>query len=174
MLQLIKRSPEYVNGYKAYCQEAFDNNVIYFVPTNPIKIDDDWFFRTKTLYENKEKGLVEGQPISFHYWAVDGDKFIGEFQLRTEFTEQVLTGIGSIGYAVRVSEWGKGYGTEILRQGLEIAKEHGMKKVLLNINDNNLASSYVCEKLGGKLWDKIETFNKDEGHHLMRRYWIYL
>ena len=55
MLQLIKRSPEYVNGYKAYCQEAFDNNVIYFVPTNPIKIDDDWFFRTKTLYENKEK-----------------------------------------------------------------------------------------------------------------------
>ena len=102
MLQLIKRSPEYVNGYKAYCQEAFDNNVIYFIPTNPIKIDDEWFFRTKTLYENKEKGLVEGQPISFHYWAVDGDKFIGEFQLRTEFTEQVLTGIGSIGYAVRV------------------------------------------------------------------------
>lgn len=35
--------------------------------------------------------------------------------------------IGNIGYAVRVSEWGKGYGTEQLRRGLEIAERHGIK-----------------------------------------------
>ncbi len=174
MLKLIKRCPEYVEGYKAYCQEAFDNNVIYFVPTNPTSIDDEWFFRTKPWYDQKEKGLIEGQSCSFHYWAVDGEKFVGEFQLRTEFTERVMTGIRSIGYAVRVSEWGNGYGTEILRQGLQIAKEHSMEKVLLNINEKNAASICVCEKLGGKLWDKMEAYNKDEGHHLMRRYWIYL
>ncbi|MDE5818627.1 MAG: GNAT family N-acetyltransferase [Lachnospiraceae bacterium] len=174
MLQLVKRCPGYVAGYKAYCQEAFDNNVIYFMPTNPLDIDDNWFLRTKAWYDKKESGLIEGQSASFHYWAVDDDKFVGEFQLRTEFTEQVMTGIGSIGYAVRVSEWGKGYGTEILRQGLQIAMEHNMEKVLLNINENNAASIRVCEKLGGKLLDKIEAYNKDEGHHLMRRYWIYL
>ena len=82
--------------------------------------------------------------------------------------------IGSIGYAVRVSEWGKGYGTEILRQGLELAKEHGMEKVLFTINEDNKTSIHVCEKLGGRLQDTIEAYNEAEGKHLLRRYWITL
>lgn len=53
-----------------------------------------------------------------------------ELQLRTELTQEVMTGIGSIGYAVRVSEQGKGYGTELLKQGFHIAKEHGYAKNL--------------------------------------------
>lgn len=174
MLQLIKRCAEYVAEYKAYCQELYDNNVVYFRPSNPNSVDDDWFLRTKQWYDMKEKGLIEGQPASFHYWAVDDGKFIGEFQLRTEFPEKVMLEIGSIGYAVRVSEWNKGYGTEILRHGLKIAKEHGMASVLLTINEKNAASIHVCEKLGGKLEDTIEAFNEAEGHHTLRRYWISL
>lgn len=174
MLRLIKRCPEFVSGYKDYCQELYDNNVVYFRPSNPDTLDDEWFSRTKDWYEKKERGLIDGQPISFHYWAVDGEKFIGEFQLRTEFPEKVMLDIGSIGYAVRVSEQGKGYGTEIIRQGLVIAKEHGMEKVLLTINDKNMASIRVCEKMGGKLMDTIEAYNDAEGHHLLRRYWITL
>ena len=85
-----------------------------------------------------------------------------------------MTGIGNIGYAVRVSEQGKGYGTETLKQGFYIAKEHGMDKVLMNINDENLVSAHICEKLGGELMDKIQSYNDAEGHHIMRRYWIYL
>ncbi len=88
--------------------------------------------------------------------------------MRTEFTPEVMSDIGSIGYAVRVSEQGKGYGTEILKQGLLIAKEHGMSKVLLNINDKNVVSAHVCEKLGGELMDKIQAYNNSEGHHIMR------
>lgn len=171
-MQLIKRCPEYTLGYKEYCKELYKNNVVYFRPTNPDRIDEDWFSRTKPWYDKKEKGLIVGQPVSFHYWAVDEGKFIGEFQLRTEFTDKVMLDIGSIGYAVRVSEWGKGYGTEILRQGLEIAKKHEMERVLLTINDKNTASIHVCEKLGGKLGDVIEAENEAEGHHLLRRYWI--
>ncbi len=174
MLKLIKRCPEYVLGYKEYCQEQYDNNVIYFRPTNPNSIDENWFSRTKSWYDKKEKGLIDGQPVSFHYWAVDNGKFIGEFQLRTQFPEKVMLDIGSIGYAVRVSEQGKGYGIGILRQGLEIAKERGMEIVLLTINDKNIASIHVCEKLGGKLEDTIEAYNEAEGQHLLRRYWIAL
>jgi len=174
MVKLIKRCPEYVMGYKEYCQELYENHVIYFRPTNPESIDDDWFFRTKSWYDKKEKGLIEGQPVSFHYWAINNGKFIGEFQLRTEFSEKVMRDIGSIGYAVRVSEQGKGYGTEILQLGLKLAKEHGMEKVLLIINDENKASIHVCEKLGGVLQDIIEAYNDAEGHHLLRRYWITL
>lgn len=107
---MINRCEEYAEGYKEYCQELYDNNVIYFRPSNPKNMNDDWFVRTKQWYDMKEKGLIEGQPSSFHYWAVDDSKFIGEFQLRTAFSEKVMLDIGSIGYAVRVSEWYKGYG----------------------------------------------------------------
>lgn len=117
---------------------------------------------------------MSGQSPSFHYWAIHDGKFIGEFQLRTQFTENVLTDIGSIGYAVRVSEWGKGYGTEILRQGLILAKEHRMETVLLTINEKNTASIHVCEKLGGELRDIIAAYNEAEGHHFLKRYWITL
>ena len=174
MLQLIKRCPEYTLGYKEYCQELYDNNVIFFRSSNPNSIDEEWFLRTKDWYDKNEKGLIEGQSISFHYWAVDNGKFIGEFQLRTEFPEKVMLDIGSIGYAVRVSEWGKGYGTEIIRQGLIIAKEQGMEKVLFTINNKNATSIHVCKKLGGELMDTIKAYNDTEGHHLLRRYWIAL
>ena len=171
MLQLIKRCPEYVSGYRDYCKEIYDDPAAlsYFRPTNPKSIDDDWFLRTKDWYDKKENGLVEGQPVSFHYWAIDDGKFIGEFQLRTEFTEKVLNDIGSIGYAVRVSEWGKGYGSEILRLGLEIAREKGMEKVLLNINENNAQSIKICEKSGGIFQDTIKINGETN-----RRYWIKL
>ena len=174
MLKLIKRCPDYVDGYREYCRELYDHNVIYFRPTDPKLIDSEWFDRTKDWYDKKETGQIPGKPISLHFWAVDDEKFIGEFQLRTQLTPEIMSGIGSIGYAVRVSEQGKGYGTELLKEGLIIAKEHGMDKVLLNINDINTASAHVCEKLGGELMDKIEAYNVDEGHHIMKRYWIYL
>ena len=90
MLELIKRCPEYVEGYKEYCQEMYDNRVIYFTPTNPNSIDDEWFERTKTLYDKKEEGMLEGYPKGFHYWAIDNGKFIGEFQLRTEFSNDII------------------------------------------------------------------------------------
>lgn len=174
MLQLIKRCPEYVAGYKEFCQELYDHNIVFFRPTRPESIDEGWFSRTKDWYEKKEQGLIEGQSPSLHYWAVDGEQFIGEFQLRTEFTEKVLTDIGSIGYGVRVSQWGKGYGTEIIRQGLAIAKEQGMEKVLFTINEKNATSIHVCEKFGGKLEDTIDAYNEAEGQHRLRRYWIRL
>ena len=174
MLKLERRDIKHVKGYREYCREFYDNGITYFRPTDPRKIDEGWFERTAYWYAGKERGAVPGQPISFHYWAVDGDKFIGEFQLRTELTDEIMTGIGSIGYSVRITEQGKGYGTEILRQGLEIAKTHMLERVLLTINDENSVSAHICEKLGGVLMDKITARNEAEGEHIMRRYWIYL
>ena len=92
--------------------------------------------------------------------------------IATEFPEKVMLDIGSIGYAVRVSEQGKGYGKAILRLGLELARQHGMEKVLITINDKNKASIHICEALGGIWEDTIEAYNDAEGQHSLRRYWI--
>ena len=174
MLQLIQRCPEYVSGYREYCQEMYANGVTYFRPTPPETIDEDWFARTKSWYDQKEQGLIGDHARSLHYWAVDGDRFIGEFQCRLDFTEKVLNDIGSVGYAVRPSQWGKGYGTAIMRQGLDIARSLGMEKVLLTVNEENQSSIHIIEKLGGVLADTINAYNEAEGHHRLRRYWINL
>ena len=174
MLELIKRCPEYVQGYREYSRELYENGEPYFRPMPPEAIDEAWFFRTKPWYDKKEQGLVGDHARSFHYWAVDEGRFVGEFQCRLDFTEKVLNDIGSIGYAVRPSAWGKGYGTEILRQGLIIAKSLGMEKVMFTVNEENLRSIRVIEKTGAVWTDTIDAYNEAEGQHRLRRYWITL
>ena len=61
-----------------------------------------------------------------------------------------------------------------MKQGLIIAKEHGMSKALFTVNDENSVSAHICEKLGGELMDKRQAYNEAEGQHILRRYWIYL
>ena len=174
MLELIPRSLEYLQGYKEYSRELYEAEVIFFRPVPPDYIDEGWFIRTKPVYDAKERGELPGQSKAFHYWAVDGGKFIGELQIRTEFTEKVLNDIGSIGYAVRPSEWGKGYGTELIRLGLAKAKELGMERLLFTVNEENPRSAHVIEKCGGVLTDTIDAYNDAEGLHRLRRYWIEL
>ena len=94
--------------------------------------------------------------------------------MHPDLDDELMIGIGSIGYSVRVSEWGKGYRKEILKQGLDIARSFEIDKVLLTINDDNIVSSHICEINGGILMDKITVETEDEGVHIMRRYWIYL
>jgi predicted acetyltransferase len=172
VLELVERCPALVGGYRDYCREAYAHRARFFVPSDPARIDDGWFARTKGWYDRKERGLVPGQPAGFHRWAVDGALFVGEFQLRTALTEEVMNGIGSVGYAVRVSLQGRGYGTELLRRGLDFARRQGMTRVLLNISADNAVSIHVCEKLGGVLMDTIRAHSAAEGDHLMRRYFI--
>ena len=109
MLKLIKRSEEYFEGYREYCRELYDHGAMYFQPMNPDAMDDGWFARTKSIYDRKETEEAPGQARSIHYWAVDDGRFIGEFQLRLDFTDKVMNDIGSVGYAACVSKWGKGF-----------------------------------------------------------------
>lgn len=51
----------------------------------------------------------------------------------------------------------KGYGTLLLKLGLEKAKELGLKdKVLIICDDDNIGSYKIIEKNGGILENKVE------------------
>lgn len=50
MLSLIHRDSSYMQGYKEYCQEYWDENIVWFRPTNPKSISDDWFEKAADWY----------------------------------------------------------------------------------------------------------------------------
>ena len=116
--------------------------------------------------------LKPNRVLSYDYFAVDEDKFIGIIHIRTELNPALLNIGGHIGYGVNPKYWRQGYGTELLRIGLikikELTKDD---RVLITCDDNNIGSAKVIENNGGVLENKV--INHDEfGEVLTRRYWI--
>ncbi len=94
-------------------------------------------------------------------------RLIGVLNLRHELSEQLKRHGGHIGYTVRRSEWGKGYATFMLEQGMEVARAMGIEWLAMHCEAPKLASARVIEKCGGVLEDIFD----DEGT-LLRRYRI--
>ncbi len=114
---------------------------------------------------NLEKGMVQ-QTI---WWGMVGDKIVGRISFRHKLTSTLRKHGGNIGYAVRPTQQGKGYATEMLRLVLKKVAKLGYKKVLLTCDDSNIPSWKTIEKNGGVLTKK-EVIDGE----LSRFYWIKL
>ena len=88
---------------------------------------------------------------------------LGFLNLRLRLNDYLLEKGGYIGYSIRPSERGKGYAKESLRQGLQIAKEKNIHRVLVTCSIKNPASRVVILANGGQLEDI---------RHETERYWI--
>lgn len=98
-------------------------------------------------------------------------RVVGILNLRHTLTPGLENFGGHIGYCVRPSERGKGYGNMILSDCLKYCKEKRMDKVLLTCRDNNEKSKRIILKNGGV----YEDMRRDENHGKnMERYWITL
>jgi GNAT superfamily N-acetyltransferase len=75
------------------------------------------------------------------YWLVDeSDKVVGIVRVRHRLNKRLLQFGGHIGYYVRPSERGKGYGTEALRLALQCIRPLGSPRALLTVNPANAPS----------------------------------
>ncbi|MCB9455913.1 MAG: GNAT family N-acetyltransferase [Anaerolineaceae bacterium] len=105
------------------------------------------------------------------YWLVENETFIGRLSLRHGLTEGLNLLGGNIGYEIRPSRRRLGYGTAILRLGLEKARDLGLERVLVTCDDTNIGSIKIIEANGG-VWQNT---NAVPGHSVpVRRYWITL
>ena len=105
------------------------------------------------------------------FWLMDGREWIGKLTLRTTINAKYLHAGGHIGYEIRPSKRRQGYGTALLRMGLEKARERGLQRVLLTCDETNLASRKVIENNGGQLENAVQV----EGQTVLKmRYWIHL
>jgi predicted acetyltransferase len=97
------------------------------------------------------------------YWLRRIGYPIGISKLRCRLNEALLKRGGHIGFCIRPTERGKGYGNEILRRTVQMADRMGIDRALLTCDLDNSPSWKAIEKCGGKL-EKIENGE--------RFYWI--
>ncbi len=112
--------------------------------------------------------LPPGKVPAANYVAdVDG-VLVGTISVRFALNEYLATRGGHIGYAVHPDHRRRGYATEMLRLGVELARSRGVGDVLVTCDDDNVGSAAVIGRCGGEL----EAVATDSDGQRFRRYWI--
>jgi predicted acetyltransferase len=106
-------------------------------------------------------------PATFLLAEVGGE-IVGRSSIRHALDELLAREGGHIGYGVLAEHRGRGYGSEILRQSLIVARAAGVDRVLVTCDDDNAASARVIERCGGLL----ESITTTARGGKLRRYWI--
>lgn len=167
-LKLIIPTKEYELQWKEYVLEYInnDNNSL------PLEYQKDTnYSKWLKLLADERKGinLKKGRVPSTKYFLIDDNKnILGGISIRHSIDTKFLSNYGGhIGYGIKPTERGKGYGNMILALGLKKIKKMNVRKILITCFDDNENSKKIIEKNGGKLENKISFENK-----LMCRYYI--
>lgn len=116
----------------------------------------------------KEKDRIE--ETTFFYMD-DEDTLVGTVNIRLGLNAYLYQEIGHIGYSIRPSQQGKGYGTRLLMEALNFCRFIGFDRVLIVCLSSNKASVRVIEKCGGVLEDEVESTKNGQK---CKRFWIKL
>ena len=168
-MELIYPEEKYLASYA----EAYEEDMA----TNPIELQ--MLQPPEGIVERAEKerrgeGLPEGYVPATTLWLVDGEKFIGRVNIRHWLVPHLEQFGGHIGYMIRPTEQGKGYGRMQLAMALDWVRENlDLDRVLVTCDDDNIRSARVIEANGGVLENKVENFEFGKTV-LTRRYWIEL
>ena len=168
-MELIYPEEKYLDSYA----EAYEEDMA----TNPIELQ--MLLPPEGVVERAEKerrgeDLPEGYVPATTLWLVDGDKFIGRVNIRHRLVPHLEQFGGHIGYMIRPTEQGKGYGRMQLAMALDWVRENlDLDRVLVTCDDDNIRSARVIEANGGVLENKVENFEFGRTV-LTRRYWIEL
>jgi len=134
---------------------------------------DQHFADYVALLDAQSRGekLPNGWVPSLTMFGFVGAAIAGRLQLRMHLNDFLLRAGANIGYAVLPAYRGRGYAGEMLEQALPIARQHGLTRVLVTCDEENLASMRTIARAGGILEDIVLI---EEGRPRKRRYWIEL
>ncbi len=169
---LVTPSHEYLMSYLEACKEFARRGVEWYSLHDP-DLFDMW---KKTIFEEyaqQKRGylLRPGWVPSTTYWLVADGEFIGIGNIRHKLNASLRRFGGHIGYAIRATRWGGGFGTLNLKLLLEKANGIGIDPALITCNRENRASARVIEKNGGIYVDTIP--NTIDGRDILTcRYWV--
>ncbi len=155
-MEIIKPNEKFFIEYFNACKESYENKITEWMPFE-LHHFDVWKEHVLEVYCNYEKGVAipEGFPRTYTYWCVEGDIFIGEIQIRPFLNENESQTWGHVAYAVRYSQWNKGYGTKLLKTALDKLHEFAVLDIYISCHKTNTSSIRVIEKNGGSFVNSI-------------------
>ncbi len=137
---------------------------------DPVLADIDIYFDWVDRFaEDRDLPAQLVQQTEFLLYRDHDDRLLGAVRLRHRLNSILLCDGGNIGYEIRRSERGKGYGSRLLAATLERARGIGLSRVLLTAEGDNAASIRLIEAAGG-VFDGT-SISPGTGS-LMRCYWI--
>lgn len=172
MPHLVPPSTQYQASYLSALDEYLAEKPVaaHYTTLDPDRIRKNFQeYVAGLLDEANGVGLPPGHVPHTEFWLVEGDEFLGRLDIRHELNDYLHHAGGHIGYDLRPSARGKGYGKLILKLGLEKAKELGIENALVTCDLNNLPSKKVIEANGGVLED-VRAMGSGQADKA--RYWI--
>jgi len=170
VIELVEVSKEYEKQAMAYRQEYIDYGEKINGSSGFINYEnyDDWL--EKIFAQKKNECSSINTPATTYFTIRKRDnKIIGSIQLRHHLTDELEKYGGHVGYGIRPSERGKGYGTQQLALILAKAKALGLSQIMISYYKGNKASARVIVKNGGIFVG--EGFNEAKGR-VTETYWI--
>lgn len=121
------------NSYHGISREAFERRAL-----------------PEMIAFQKGENLPEGYVPETFLFLWEDEEIVGQFRIRHYLCESLRTGAGHIGYFIGKDFRGRGYGTEGLKQTLELAREIvPEEEFYLRVNKDNPASLKVMLHNGG-------------------------
>ncbi len=167
-MRLVEPTPDLESGFREMAAEWREAGVDKFADAT-----GDFAAYVEALQRQKDPhGLPPTRVPGSTFWLVtDEDRIVGTSRLRHWLVPHLEVEGGHIGYDVRPSERGQGYGTALLALTLDRARDLGLEEVLVTCDSDNVASVRVIEKNRGR---KIDQVVPDDSGKLVNRYRIVL
>ena len=111
----------------------------------------------KMSYEDEKEHIkkVKSSETSNYFVVMKNNKMIGCIGFNGN-TARKMKHYGTIGISVLKEYWGRGIATALLEKLISWAKEKGIKKINLDVFENNKRAIKLYEKFGFKLEGCIE------------------
>ena len=121
------------------------------------------------LEEDKNRQPTEERVPGETFFLVreSDNKIVGMVNIRWTLNKRLRESGGHIGYGIRPTERRKGYNKINLYLALEYCQNHGIDRVMLTCDKENVASSKTMLALGAK-FEKEQIYDGD----LEENYWI--
>jgi len=167
--KLVEPSIEYKDSFLTGLRSFQREGLPWHLSINAFDVEVNFAEFVKSLLAKPARRTEKLVPETELWGIVDG-RYAGRISIRHELNEHLKVEGGNIGYDTVPEFRGKGVATKMLASALPVAKQLGLKRVLLTCNDSNSASIRVIEKNGGVL----EETKMVPGKGLKRYYWINL
>lgn len=126
-------------------------------------------FLRQIASEQQERELAPGWVPCSQYWLVSDGRLLGCSRLRYWLTPELAYEGGHVGYDIRPSARGRGFGTIMLALTKERAAAMGITRLRITCDEDNTASIRVIEKNAGILDAVVPSRTRDK---MICQYWV--